>query len=271
MQLREAEKPVSLWGASFREVMGALLKTRPMPKERGSKKMQNRSDFFNILDAPSYSIAETSRLISMKPWTVRRYLQGYEYDYINSRTVQPPVVKSRNKHRKIYASFLDLIDLIFVREFMRRGFGLPTLRKALDEAREWLGTPHFARSVFFTSGSKEIILTLPQDGSMISLLTGGQSAMPQIIKMLSDKLEFEDVTGFGFVKKWYPQGVQGSIVIDPEISFGRPTLRGRAVPTYNIYDLYLGERKNIKPVSDWFNIPTQEIGAAIKFEKNLWG
>lgn len=234
--------------------------------------MQNRNDYYfnNVLNAPSYSIAETSRLVDMNPWTVRRYLQGYEYDYINSRTVQPPVIKSGNGDRTIYASFLDLIDLIFVREFMRRGFGLPTLRKALDEARERLGTPHFARTIFFTSGSKEIILKLPQDGSMIALLTGGQSAMPKIIEMLSDKLEFEDVTGLGFVKKWYPLGVQEFIVIDPEISFGRPTLKGKAVPTHNIYDLYLGEGKKIEPVSNWFNIPAPEIDAAIKFEQHLW-
>jgi hypothetical protein len=29
-----AEKPISLWGAPFTEVLGALLKTKPMPKER---------------------------------------------------------------------------------------------------------------------------------------------------------------------------------------------------------------------------------------------
>jgi uncharacterized protein (DUF433 family) len=233
--------------------------------------MQYRNDYFNILDAPAYSIAETSRLVKINPWTVRRYLQGYEYEYISLRAVQPPVVKGDNIDRKKYASFLDLIDLIFVREFMRRGFGLPTLRKALDEARERLGTPHFARSVFFTSGSKEIILKLPQDGSMIALLTGGQSAMPQIIEKLSDKLEFEDVTGFGFAKRWYPRGAQEFVVIDPEISFGRPILKGRAIPTQNVYDLYLGERKRIKPVSNWFNIPAPEVNAAIKFEQYLWG
>jgi uncharacterized protein (DUF433 family) len=239
-------------------------------EKRGINKMQNLDNYSRILNAPSYSMAEISRLVGVNPWTVRRYLRGYEYDYINSRTIQPPVVKSDTDDRTIYASFLDLIDLIFVREFMRRGFGLPTLRKALDEARERLGTPHFARSVFFTSGSKEIILKLPQNGSMIALLTGGQSAMPQIIEMLSDKLEFEDVTGYGFVKRWYPRGVQGLIVIDPEISFGRPTLKGRAVPTHNIYDLYLGEKKKIAPVSNWFRIPAPEIDAAIKFEQHLW-
>lgn len=29
-----AEKPISLWGAPFAEVLGALLKTKPMPKEK---------------------------------------------------------------------------------------------------------------------------------------------------------------------------------------------------------------------------------------------
>ena len=32
-----AEKPVSLWGASFTAVLDALLKTRPMPKEKSKK------------------------------------------------------------------------------------------------------------------------------------------------------------------------------------------------------------------------------------------
>ncbi|MDO9130195.1 MAG: hypothetical protein Q7U34_10050 [Anaerolineales bacterium] len=32
------EKPISLRGASFTEVLGALLKTKPMPKENGVKK-----------------------------------------------------------------------------------------------------------------------------------------------------------------------------------------------------------------------------------------
>jgi hypothetical protein len=37
-----AEKPVSLWGASFTEVLAALLKTRPMPKEYDQKKQTEK-------------------------------------------------------------------------------------------------------------------------------------------------------------------------------------------------------------------------------------
>jgi hypothetical protein len=32
-----AEKPVSLWGASFTEVIAALLKTKPKPKEESKE------------------------------------------------------------------------------------------------------------------------------------------------------------------------------------------------------------------------------------------
>jgi len=37
-----AEKPVSLWGASFTEVLQALLKTKPMPKEESKEKKDSK-------------------------------------------------------------------------------------------------------------------------------------------------------------------------------------------------------------------------------------
>jgi len=40
---------------------------------------------------------------------------------------------------------------------------------------------------------------------MVTLLKGGQSAMSTIIEQLDDKLEFEDITGLGFVNRWYPK------------------------------------------------------------------
>lgn len=232
------------------------------------------NEYYSILNAPAYSTAEASRLVNMRPWTVRRYLQGYRYDYshwgsVQKRT-QPPVVKDENREKETYASFLDLVDLFIIREFLKRGFGLPTLRKALDEAREYLGTCHLGRSVFFTSKKQEIILRLPRDGSLVALLTGGQTAIPEIIESLDDKLEFENITEFGFANRWYPKGMGGFIVIDPEIAFGRPTLIGRGIATNNIYDLFLGENEEIEPVTKWFNIPAPEAWAAVQFEHGLW-
>lgn len=228
----------------------------------------NKRNILETLNAPAYSIAEASRLVSMKKWTVRRYLRGYEYEYAHERIQQPPVIMG-GITQDPYASFLDLIDLIFVRELLKRGFFLQTIRKALEEARLWLGTPHFGRVEFFTSGISEIALKLPKDGCMIALLTGGQSVFPQIIEIFSEKLDFEEITKFGFAKRWYPKGMEGFIVIDPEISFGRPTIVGTGIPTHNIYDLYLGEEKKLEPVSKWFNIPPIQVQTAVRFEHSL--
>jgi uncharacterized protein (DUF433 family) len=221
------------------------------------------NDLYESLSYPAYSIAETSRLTRIGRWSVSRWLRGYRYE----GGEQGPVIHRSIPVESTYASFLDLVDLLYVKIFIERGFSLQTIRKIADEAREYLGTFHFASKKFFTSEDK-VFLELPD--SMVTLLSDGQRAMGIIIKQVFDKLDFEDATGFDFAQRWYPEGKNGFIVIDPQISFGRPTLIGHSIATHNIYDLYLGENKQIDPVSEWFNIPSHEIKAAVQFERSLW-
>jgi len=227
---------------------------------------------YKTLTTPTYTLAEASRLVGVSRWRISRWLKGYEYTYSVRDERREGKQESIIKHSKEpMASFLDLIDLLFVKKFLERGFTLQYLRKALEEAREKWGTPHFARSKFFTSG-KQIVLELGSESKyMIALMTGGQSAMPQIIEQLDNKIDFEKVTGFELASRWYPLGKNGLIVIDPQVSFGRPTLIGRSIAVANIYDLYLGENKKIEPVSHWYSIPRREINAAISFQSNLVG
>lgn len=232
----------------------------------------NGDKLYKSLDAPAYSIAEASRLSGIPRWTVGRYLRGYKYTYPTKEETrkghQPPVV-SQSDAGTTYASFLDLMDLLIVKELLERGFPLQRLRPILQEAREYLGTAHLVRSVFYTSPHK-ITLKLPEEGQMVALFSGGQGAIPEIIKRLDKKLDFESITEFGFAERWYPNGPDGGIVIDPEISFGRPTVIGYGTATNNIYDLFLGESKQIEPVSEWFNIPAPKIQTAVQFEHSLW-
>jgi uncharacterized protein (DUF433 family) len=230
---------------------------------------KNRSQNYDLLDslnAPAYSINFTSHLVGIPKWSVSRYLRGY-FEY-KSQVQQPPIIEQSESGSK-YASFLDLIDLLFIKEFLKRGFTIQYLRIALEEAKKYLGTPHFARSEFFTS-KNEIVLKLPKTGNLIALMTGGQLTIPEITEKLNDKLDFEDITGSGFVRRWYPKGKNGLIVIDPQISFGKPTIIGHSVPTSNIYDLYLGENENYSSVCNWFNIPLPKIETAVQFEHSLW-
>jgi uncharacterized protein (DUF433 family) len=231
--------------------------------------MANRPDdpnngLYKTLSAPTYTTAETSRLTGLSRYRVSRYLKGYSYE----GGEQDPVITRDASPESTYASFLDLIDLLFVKGFLESGFSLQLIRKALDDARIHLGTPHFARSTFFTS-RKDIVLQLPDSSEMVTLLTGGQMAMNIVVDEFYEKLDFEKVTNFKFVRRWYPRGKRGNIVIDPTISYGRPTIIGSGVATENVYDLYLGERKKIEPVRTWFDLPRHKIQAAVSFETSL--
>lgn len=236
------------------------------------------SEIYLSLIAPAYPLAEAGRLVGISSGRVGRWLRGYEYSYkvagdeeaIIGR--QDSLVHPTTKNKPTHASFLDLIDLLFVKRFIDRGYTLQFIRKALNEAQTYLDTPHFASARFFTSG-KDIFLenlTAP-DGteSLIALLKGGQQAFPNIVKEIGEKIDFEDITGFGFAARWFPLGKEKHIVIDPQISFGQPTIFGSRITTSNIYDLYLGEKKKIENVSKWFNIPTVKIKTAIQFEHSI--
>lgn len=224
---------------------------------------------------PTYSLAETSRLVGISRDKVSRWIKGYKYTYswggkeIGGK--QNAVVRPKDKEKEPYASFLDIIDLLFVKKFRENGLSLQYIRKALDEVRERFGIPHFASRRFFAFGSKMLLETPKDSQRYIGLLTGGQIAFPQIVEEIGEKIDFEDVTGFGLAARWYPLGNEGLIVIDPKISFGRPSLVGRGVATENIYDLYLGESEKVEPVSDWFEIPKYEIQAAVRFESEIAG
>ncbi|KAA0266377.1 MAG: DUF433 domain-containing protein [Anaerolineales bacterium] len=227
---------------------------------------------YKVLTTPSYTLVEASQLTGVSRWRAARWLTGYQFAYkvgnVKRESRKDPVIVHSDEPS---ASFLDLIDLLFVKRFIERGFTLQFLRNALEEARELLGSPHFARNKFFTSG-RHLILELESESKyMIELMTGGQSAISQIVEQLDDKIDFEDVTGFGFATRWYPKGRRGLVVIDPQIAFGRPTIMGRGVATESIYDLYLGENKKIERVSHWYNIPAPEIRAAVNFQSGLAG
>ena len=67
------------------------------------------------LEKPNYQAAEASRLVGLRSDRVRRWLKGYDYQYDAETRHQKPVI-SRNEYQETrYASFLDLIDLLFVK------------------------------------------------------------------------------------------------------------------------------------------------------------
>ena len=219
------------------------------------------------LEEPMYSAAEAARLVGLSATRVRRWLRGYEYDYDSERRRQKPVIRGHKEETASYGSFLDLVDLLFAKRFVDHGLSLQRLRRALDEAARILNSKHFARQSFFTDG-RNIYLEVKEAGNAIlELLSGGQWVIPDLIRELAEKIDFDTPTGIA--RKWYPLGQDGLVVLDPLVSFGRPSVIGKGVATNNVYDLFVAEGRNVRPVCRWLSLDRQEVDAAVRFEEQL--
>lgn len=228
---------------------------------------------FSVLDSPVYSVAEAARLTQLTPTRVRRWLRGYRYSEISKGKTysgySEPVIPRGKTAGTSYASFLDLVGLIFVTEFLDYGLSLQKVRDALVEAKDLLGKNHIAHETFFTDG-RSLILKLDErhfhSDALMQLLSGGQWVIAPIIQQVAARIDFDRATGYA--RRWYPFP-ELPVVVDPFIAFGRPTIKGRGIPTENVFEIYAAEGESIEVASDWMQIPIAEAKGAIQFEQLL--
>ena len=180
-----------------------------------------------------YSAAAVSRLVKLDAARVRRWLEGYQYQYTSKRSAvtihrQGPLVRRRGAAGSRYASFLDLIDLLFVKEFVAHGVSVQKLRRALEEAARLTGDHHFAQRRFWTDG-RRIYFEVKNNKSsaLLELLSGGQWVIAPVIKQIAHQIEFDSRTGIS--RRWFPLGRSNPIVVDPSVGFGAPTIVNRGI------------------------------------------
>jgi uncharacterized protein (DUF433 family)/DNA-binding transcriptional MerR regulator len=230
----------------------------------------------DVLDVPIYSVPAAGRFVGLNAARVRRWLKGYAFPYSDRQGGErwghsPPVVPGHEYEGRLYASFLHLMDLLFVREFLARGLSLQRIRKLLDEVREVTAAPHFARRRLFARG-QSVFLRLEAElehhsGGYLELGSGGQLAIPKFVEMIGKQIDFSATSNWA--ERWYPPGHSRIIVLDPKVSFGSPTIAGHRITTSTVHEAYLAEDQDVKAVCDWMIVAPREVRAAVKFEQSL--
>ena len=83
-----------------------------------------KKDKDNFTEIPLYNTITAAKLSRISPGRVRRWLRGYEYrysagpDFELRRGRKGPIIKRNYDIKDSYASFLDLIDMLFVKKFL---------------------------------------------------------------------------------------------------------------------------------------------------------
>lgn len=219
-----------------------------------------------------YSFPEAARIIGVKPPTLRRWAKEYRYTSRGTTYAHHPVIPRHFDADASTLTFLELIELLFVRLFRAEGVSMAAIREASLRAAQRFGTPYpFAVQRFDTDG-KYIFATMgeePGNQAMIEDITRGQFAFDTVVRDLFRKLDF-DHRGNSEALRFWPLEHEGRIVLDPERGFGKPIDAETGIATEALFDaVTAGKGQSHAEVAAWFAVPIAAVEAAITYERML--
>lgn len=210
----------------------------------------------NRLGVGLYSIPEAARLAKIHVQQVRRWIRPTE-------GLIPGVFLPEDQA----ITFLELMELHFIKMFRDQGVSLQTIRRAASTAAKKFKTPLPFTVHHFDTDGHTIFATLidkEKETSHVEDLKHGQYVFDEIIRPFFKKLEY----GQNELLRFWPLTPTGHIVLDPERRFGKPIDAKTGVPTEALFHaVEAGE--DVRTVADWFNVSVAAVTAAVEFEKSL--
>ena len=216
-----------------------------------------------------YTLSTAAKVLEMSPQKMRRWINGYTYYNSNReyRSIEPllkPEFEYDNKD--VIISFLDLVELLFIKSFIGYNISIQKIREAAIKASKFLNTSHpFAIQKMYTDG-KTIFANLAKeesDPSLLDLLTEQYQLGEIIESTLYNCIDFSIYDTIA--ERWWPLGKNNDIVLDPSRNMGQPILHLYNIKTELIYQLYKSNH-SINEICDWYEIDKDSIEAAINFE-----
>lgn len=171
-------------------------------------------------------------------------------------------------------TFLDLMELQFIKLFRDEGVSLPTIRRAAQTAAKKFRTDYpFAVKRFDTDGRSIFATLIKQvngdDAQLVEDLNRGQYVFDAMVRPFFKKLEYRTSDREQAIRFW-PLGTTGRIVLDPQRKFGQPIDNETGIPTKSLYDSVIaGGGQDLATVARWFDVPIDAVRAAVAFEKRL--
>lgn len=229
-----------------------------------------------------YSVPEASRLIAVPTRDIRRWLFGYHYRKTpgdaDSRVDIGPLWQTQllsEEFDEDVIGFHDLLELRFIREFMRNGVSLRVVRRCLESARDLYGVSHPMSLPKFMTDGRTIYAEAVSEEHMATSMVDLKSKQTVFKDIIRPSLYTGIVYDGDRAAKWYPEraGRRSSpIVIDPQRQFGSPIVEETGTPTSALYASYLAEGGDARAqavTARVYEMPAKYVEAAIRFEESL--
>jgi uncharacterized protein (DUF433 family) len=198
------------------------------------------------LSVPNYRVSEAARYAHITDQTIRNWHK------LGNR---PSPLGSREPGKAL--SYLQLIELAVVAACRKAGMALPKIRASREYLSDEFRDPHpFATQKLLTDG---VDLMMECGDELLATNLKGQLVWKKVIQdRLKEFVYLDDIAA-----QWHVAGSNSSVLIDPRVQFGRPSVRG--IPTWIIAARHdAGE--GIPAIARDFGIPRSMVADAFAFE-----
>ncbi len=185
-------------------------------------------------DMPAYSLSDAAQYLQIPTATLASWVRGRQYDTFDGRAefaplIEPPIGADRSR-----LSFNNLVEAHVLRALrVKHSVPIQVVREALTAAEETLNISRLLLSRDLLTGGQELFLQ--RYGMLLKLDRSRQIGMKQLLITHLNRVERDEEM---LPRKLFPfiPGFASSraVVIDPRVSFGKPTVARSGISTQAI-------------------------------------
>jgi uncharacterized protein (DUF433 family) len=213
-----------------------------------------------IVYQPLYTYADADYLAGVSRGTAKRWLAGYAYGrHQHTRVASPPITAVEEDREAV--AFVDLVEITAIGGLKAMGFSLKQIRAVVENCQQILGVARPLTTLRFKTDGREIFVDRGE--SLLEIgRRKGQMAWAQVLDPFLATLDYN---AEGVARRWWPQGRNMPVVIDPEFGFGFPVIAGSGVRTEIILEQFQAGALDDEIAED-FNLDPKDVQRALQFE-----
>lgn len=224
--------------------------------------MARHHDKPNLSDGV-FCISDVSRYSRLPISTIRSWFRGRADRQGRGQLLDSDYGVVRERY---VVSFLDLVDVLVAGRFRGLGVSMASVRRAHSVLQGQLNQRHpFCLNKFCTDGKRIIIRELDQIGCEdLREVVSGQRWFKPVTEVL-DQVEY-DMVASELACRWK---IAPGVVIDPQLSRGRPVVEGTGVTTFVLSNALKANGGDTGLVSGLFGVPPETVRNAASFEASI--
>lgn len=213
-----------------------------------------------------YTIPEASQILGIKQDKLRAWVNKYWSKLYLDEKFNPTVEYTTKINDYKIFKFEVLIEIYIVNKLRNVGISFRKIHQARKEIKE----KYFKELNYPFSNSKVINnlhieknhLCLDYKGSTHELCEFGQIVPTEIIKHLSDKIQFDAKSGMP--TEFVPNENYPSIIIDPKIKLGSLIIKGTRLNPEIIYSFYKNDN-DLEFLKEEYKLDSKQIDDVIGY------